>query len=204
MNSHNGVKESLTAVPISAWRAREGPSSRLKLKMVKTSRAATRATSFPARRRVASPTRRVLLPGRRCGRRCAPVLRTGKRCGLLDQLAEVILNDGDAPVDLSQSFVVCHLSHLRFSGSQRYRQAATLFNLRRIMSESARPLANTSNSIPAWRCFTISPPTQDRECSGDLVLLRGLNEKLKSCTGKPAGYCEHRRHKTVGVAAKQA
>ena len=58
--------------------------------------------------------------------------------------------------------------------------------------ESARPPANTSNSIPAWRCFTTSPPTRMRENSrtgnaayaGDLALLRGLNEKLKSSTGE--------------------
>jgi len=38
--------------------------------------------------------------------------------------------------------------------------------------------------------------------AGDLALLRGLNEKLKSCTGETCWVREHRRHKTVGVAAK--
>src|SRR5262245_22256249 len=54
------------------------------------------------------------------------VLRAGIGCSLLDELAEIILNDGDAPVDFSQSLVFCHLSNLSSAGEPTL--AASLYH----------------------------------------------------------------------------
>src|SRR5262249_45693574 len=75
------------------------------------------------------------------------------------------------------------------------------------IAESARPPANTSNSIPAWRCFTTSPPTRMRATAGQamqpmLAISPSCAASTKSSSpalAKPAGCREHRRHKTVGL-----